>query len=680
MRWKAVRLPGVTPRIAVSAHPWAAGVVLGCLCLAAGVWGYAAEDAANQNLLEAITYLWLPLAVFAFFVASRVWRSKAILVAVGLLDVEAALLGAGPLIALPFVAVVPLVSVAVAAQLIPRSRLKIPYVAAWIASSVAVAIAVLRIVDIVAPSALAVIPAFMFVDAVALVTLWRLDASRLSAFDAAAAAEARATDLLNGVDLVGVHVGRHSGIDFINDYALKLTGWTRDELLGANWWDTFAPAERREAARANFELVASGLRVMDRKRESTLMTKSGEVRLIRWSHVQRYDSKGRLTGVASLGEDVTELRAVEEAARRGAEMLSKLVVSSPLPTVILGLDRTVQLWNPAAADLLGWTEDEVIGRTMPSIYLGRDQWAIARSFALAVRGRPMDSEPLEVTRRDGQVICVRLYGEVLLDREGKPMAVGFQAIDRTEALETEQKLRDAQKMEAIGRLAGGVAHDFNNSLTAIGGFASLIASGSNEPETVAAAETILGAATHAADLTRELLAYSRRAMLQPQLVEVNGLVNGLFQPIERLVGDRVSVKVESRLRTAMIDVDRAGLQRALLNLASNARDAMPEGGCLTISIFRRAVEGSTDGDATGWVGIAVTDTGIGIAPELHSQVFDPFFTTKPVGSGTGLGLAMVKGFVVQSGGKVALVSGPDSGTRIEILLPAAGAGVHVRPS
>jgi signal transduction histidine kinase len=259
------------------------------------------------------------------------------------------------------------------------------------------------------------------------------------------------------------------------------------------------------------------------------------------------------------------------------------------------------------------------------------------------------------------------------------MAVGVQAIDRTEALETEQKLRDAQKMEAIGRLAGGVAHDFNNSLTAIGGFASLIASGSKEPETVEAAETIIGAAKHAADLTRELLAYSRRAMLQPQLVEVNGLVNGLRQPIERLVGDRVSVKVESRLRTAMIDVDRAGLQRVLLNLASNARDAMPEGGCLTISVFRRAVEGSTDGDA-GWVGIAVTDTGVGIAPELHSQVFDPFFTTKPVGSGTGLGLAMVKGFVVQSGGKVALVSGPDSGTSIEILLPAAGASVAVRPS
>jgi nitrogen-specific signal transduction histidine kinase/CheY-like chemotaxis protein len=258
---------------------------------------------------------------------------------------------------------------------------------------------------------------------------------------------------------------------------------------------------------------------------------------------------------------------------------------------------------------------------------------------------------------------------VLLDHEGNPMSVGLQAVDVTQALALEEQLREAQKMEAVGRLAGGVAHDFNNSLTAIGGFASLIASGSNEPETREAAETILGAAKRAADLTRELLAYSRRSLLQPQVIEVNGLVGEIRPMLLRLLGEDVSVVFESRVSDAFVRVDPNGLERVLLNLGANARDAMPGGGRVTIAIERRVAEASTDGEARSWVVISVADTGAGIPIELHSQVFDPFFTTKPVGSGTGLGLAMVKGFVVQSGGEVALRSEPGQGTAIDIILP-----------
>jgi CheY-like chemotaxis protein len=228
-------------------------------------------------------------------------------------------------------------------------------------------------------------------------------------------------------------------------------------------------------------------------------------------------------------------------------------------------------------------------------------------------------------------------------------------------------------MEAVGRLAGGVAHDFNNSLTAIGGFASLIASGSKEPDTREAAETILAAAKRAADLTRELLAYSRKSLLQPQVIEVNALVGAIRPILLRLLGEDVSVVIESRVSDAMVRVDPGGLERVILNLAANARDAMPGGGCLTISTDRRMAdalpEAPAESQARTWVAISVADTGAGIPAELHSQVFDPFFTTKPVGSGTGLGLAMVKGFVVQSGGEVALRSEAGHGTTIDILLP-----------
>ena len=655
------------------------GLALSAATVAVGTWGFLVEEPRNQAAFEALIYIGLPVLILVMIMAGRGERTEPILVAAGLIDLEAILLGWGPVVSLPFVVAVPLVGVAAAVRVLPPSRLLPPYVVAWFSSSVGVAIAVVNALPSLHPSALAVIPSFSIVDALALALLWRLDASRLAALNALAAEEARVRELLDGVDLVGVHVGRDSGIDFINDFALKLTGWTREEVIGANWWDTFVPADRREAARAHWHDVEAGRVVMERQRESTIRTRSGDVRLIRWSHVERHDSDGRLAGVASLGEDITAIRAAEDELRRGAELLSTLVVSSPLPTVVMGLDRTVQLWNPALAELLGWSEAEVLGRPIPAALYGHDRWAIGRRFIRAVKGESFDSELVELSKRDGGSVSVRLYGGALRDREGRPMAVAMQAVDVTASLTMEEQLREAQKMEAVGRLAGGVAHDFNNSLTAIGGFASLILSASNEPESREAAETILGAAKRAADLIRELLAYSRRSLLQPQTIDANALVAAVRPMLLRLLGEDVSVVIESQVLAAMIRVDPGGLERVVLNLAANARDAMPGGGRLTISIDRRGSDDSTVGPNGPWVSISVADTGAGIPPEIHSQVFDPFFTTKPVGSGTGLGLAMVKGFVVQSGGRVSLVSKPGEGTTIEILLPETDAAPPAAP-
>lgn len=650
---------------------WIAAIILGLACLAAGLWGYFAEDRTNQNPVFAVAYFWMPLAALVCVAASRGRYPKAILGAVGILDVEAGILGAGPLIALPFAVTVPLIGVAVAARLISGKWQVIAYLAAWSASSIAMAIATVNIIPDLNASAVVVVPAFMFVDAVALWMLWRLDAGRLNALQMAAAAESAVRDLLDGVNLIGVHVNADSRIDYINDFALQITGWTREEVLGADWWDTFAPSDRREEARARWARTVAGSDDAARQqdREGTILTRWGSIRLVRWSQVTRYDKDGRVAGIASLGQDITAIRAAEDAAKRGAEMLSTLVVSSPLPTIVLSLDRTVQLWNPAASDLLGWPEEEVIGRPMPPVFLGRDQWAIARRFVGATKGRALDHEALELHRRDGRVICVRLYGGVLLDRDGKPMSVGLQAIDVTKARAVEEQLREAQKMEAVGRLAGGVAHDFNNSLTAIGGFAALIVSGTKESDTREAAQTIVGASKRAADLTRELLAYSRRSLLQPQVIEVNELIGTIRPMLVGLVGEDVSVVIESLVPCATVRVDPGGLERVILNLGTNARDAMPGGGLLTITVDRATAPPSAGGEAREWVSISVRDTGSGIPTRLHSQVFDPFFTTKPLGSGTGLGLAMVKGFVVQSGGEVSLQSEPGRGTAIVILLP-----------
>ncbi len=645
-------------------------VALALPCLAVGLVGYYSEAPVVRSGLELLTYVWLPLLVFALLAVSLSRWPNGVLLAVALVDFEAALLGPGEELTLPFIVAVPLVGVALAARRVPANRLFALYFAAWAGSSTGIVLAVWRIVsETSVSSALVVIPAFMAVDAVALAMFWRLDNRQMRAVRAAAAAEARVRDLLDGVDLMAVNVGRDSRVDYINDFALRLTGWTREEVIGSDWWDMFATPERREEARVRYRGIVAGRVVMEHERESAILTKAGEVRLIRWSHVTRRDADGSVAGVASLGEDVTAIEAAQAQARRGAELLSKLVVSSPLPTVVMDLDRTVQLWNPAATEMLGWTEAEVLGKCIPAGVYASDKWAVARTFARARNGRPMDHELTELSRRDGQTVRVRLYGGVLLDRDGQPMSVGLQAVDVTRALAMEEQLREAQKMEAIGRLAGGVAHDFNNNLTAIGGFAALIAAESKEPDTREAAETILSASKRAADLTRELLAYSRRSMLVPQLVNLTALLASVQPMLLRLLGEDVTVVLDSRVPDAVVRVDPSGLERVILNLAANARDSMPGGGRLTISTDRR--DGAV-GSAAGFPGqvvLSVSDTGVGIPVALQSQVFDPFFTTKPVGSGTGLGLAMVKGFVVQSGGSVALRSEPGRGTTIEILLP-----------
>ena len=650
---------------------WVASILLGSLCLGAGAWGFLAEIPTNQNLLFAIAYFFLPACILVLILASRGGRTWALLTALGLLDVEAALLGAGPVIALPFVVAVPLICVAVAARLVRPNHRVVPYAAAWLASSAGVTIALLKMIDDMKPSGIVVVPAFMFIDALALALLWYSDDRRSRALKAADEAETRMRDLLDGVELVGLHIDQSGRIDFINDFALRLTGWSRDEALGADWHETFATPDRRDDARERYRRNVAGDpgAALELHRESTILTRSGDVRLIRWSHVNRHNPDGSFAGMASLGEDITDIRAAEDAARRSAEMLSRLVVSSPLPTVVLSLDLVVQLWNPAATELLGWTEDEVLGRPFPPALYQSNRWVIGRTFARARRGQPMDHEISELTRRDGEIVRVRIYGGVLRDTTGKPMSVGLQAVDVTQALAIEVQLREAQKMEAVGRLAGGVAHDFNNSLTAIGGFAALIASGSKEPETREAAETILGSAKRAADLTRELLAYSRKSMLMPHVIEVNEMLGAIRPMLRRLLGEDISVVIESDLPVAMVRVDPGGLERVILNLAANARDAMPGGGRLIVCTERRPRDPSAGSDSAAWVAISVSDTGTGIPIELHSQIFDPFFTTKPVGAGTGLGLATVKGFVVQSGGEVTLASKMGEGTSIEILLP-----------
>ena len=238
-----------------------------------------------------------------------------------------------------------------------------------------------------------------------------------------------------------------------------------------------------------------------------------------------------------------------------------------------------------------------------------------------------------------------------------------------ERAKAEDQLRQSQKMQALGQLTGGIAHDFNNLLTVIQGSADMLCRPDlPEPKRVRFAQAIVQAATNAAALTSQLLAFARRQPLKPEAIDANALIRDMRELIDRTMGERIRVRTELAPKTCRIEVDRAQLQSAILNIASNARDAMPDGGSLTI---RTAMIDGDEGAPT-MIAIEVADTGTGMDAETMDRIFEPFFTTKSMGKGTGLGLSQVYGFASQSGGDVNAVSEPGGGSSITMLLPCIG--------
>jgi signal transduction histidine kinase/CheY-like chemotaxis protein len=277
--------------------------------------------------------------------------------------------------------------------------------------------------------------------------------------------------------------------------------------------------------------------------------------------------------------------------------------------------------------------------------------------------------------KDGTVIDVEITaGRITF--EGRRAALVL-IKDVSDRMRLERRLADAEKMEAIGRLAGGVAHDFNNLLTVITGYTEILLDRVGGEELA----EIARAADQAAALTRQLLAFSRRQVLHPRLLDLNEIVAGMETMLHRIIGDDVSVGTRLAADLAPVSADRAQIERVILNLAANARDAMPDGGALTIETANVDVDGEqvfSHGDGAGGphVLLAVSDTGTGMDEEVVQHLFEPFFTTKAPGAGTGLGLATVFGVVKQSGGGIYVYSEPGRGSTFKIYLPVAASGAE----
>jgi two-component system, cell cycle sensor histidine kinase and response regulator CckA len=358
----------------------------------------------------------------------------------------------------------------------------------------------------------------------------------------------------------------------------------------------------------------------------------------------------------------------------GEERYRLLFEQHPLPMWVydVGTLRFLAV-NEAAVRHYGYSHDEFLAMTIAEIRPVEEVKALLASIDSQGAGSPIP-RTWQHRLKDGTVIDVEITaGRV--EFEGRDAAL-ILAHDVSERRRLEQRLLESEKMEAIGRLAGGVAHDFNNLLTVIHGYASLLAERSNgDREEIG---EIVHAAEQAAALTRQLLAFSRRQVMSADVLDLNDIVAGMQSMLQRIIGDDVSVGVRFAHGLAPVEVDRAQIERVILNLAANARDAMPGGGRLTIEtanveLDEEYVASHGEGTPGPHVLLAVSDTGGGMSQEVQAHLFEPFFTTKAVGAGTGLGLATVFGVVKQSGGSIYLYSEEGKGTTFKIYLPAADA-------
>jgi PAS domain S-box-containing protein len=387
------------------------------------------------------------------------------------------------------------------------------------------------------------------------------------------------------------------------------------------------------------------------------------------------------TALDAAQAEIAARNAAEARLERTSKLLNAIVDESPLAVQAFTLDRIVTIWNPASERIFGWTADELIGRPMPIEMVPEDERASsAERIQRTIAGEVARGDRVRRITKDGRQVWVEIYGSVLRDDDGRPQGLAGQLADVTERMTIDAQLAHAERLEAIGRVAGGIAHDFNNTLTAIGGFATLIGQEADDPEAVRAdAETIHDVVHRSRQLTRQLLAFSRRTTLEPTIVDLRSTVGAIRPMVDRLVEGAVTVEVREPDHALIARVDAGQLEQALVNLAINARDAMPDGGALTIEIRRvRLAAGDIpdDPDAAGpFVAIAVTDTGSGMPDDVAARVFEPFFTTKEAGRGTGLGLAMVRDFMRQSGGFVRLATTSGAGTTVELLLPEV-IGLH----
>ncbi|HET6929320.1 MAG TPA: PAS domain S-box protein [Candidatus Acidoferrum sp.] len=478
-----------------------------------------------------------------------------------------------------------------------------------------------------------------------------------------------AADMIAVVDMEGNQIFNSLSYE-------KVLGYSLDELKESSPFAQIHPEDVDRVRQAGEEARRSGV---GRPLEYRVRHKDGSWRVLESTASAIRGPKGNPEKLVIVNRDVTERTRAAKALERSESSFRSVVEDAPYGIYRASIAGDLILVNLALQKMLGYDSREELLQTNAGTHIYRHASEHEKFTQTVVEEQSFKDLELEWKRKDGAPITVRCSGWPVKDETGAVTYLEVFAEDVTERRVLERQLRMAQKMEAVGRLSGGIAHDFNNLLGVIMGYSQVLkrSLGSANPLLFEHAEEIEKASQRAVSLTRQLLAFSRQQVLEPVILNLNTLVSDMEKMLPRLIGEDVALKLNLDPDLAQVKADHGQIEQVIMNLAVNARDAMPHGGKLTIQTanveldlaYTRQHPGSRVGQ---YVMLAVSDTGTGIDPEIQSQIFEPFFTTKERDKGTGLGLATVYGVVKQSGGYIAVDSDKGKGARFSVYLPCVG--------
>jgi PAS domain S-box-containing protein len=483
-------------------------------------------------------------------------------------------------------------------------------------------------------------------------------------------------ETLENIELIAMTLDTNGTVTFCNEFLLRLTGWKREEVIGHSWFDTFLP-DSAATAKALF-LGTVDIGTTPPHRQDAIKTKTGEMREIVWNSTMLRDGAGHIVGTANIGQDVTE-RSRAEAALRESEVQFRQVVENIREVFWMVDTEHNQLLYVSP------NYEAVWGRTCVSLHADPDTWLESihpedrervRQAAITKQTRGDYDETYRITRPDGAVRWIRDRAFPIRDRAGAVHRIVGTAEDITEYRTLEEQFRQAQKMEAIGTLAGGVAHDFNNMLAAINGYAELAQmSLKDNPAVREHLGAVLQAASRATDLVRQILAFSRQHQPQRRPIQLRPVVAESLKLLRAAMPS--TIEFDTTLADApTVLADGTQIHQVLMNLGTNAWHAMNDRtGRLQVKLEQCVVDAALAAVQPRlrpgiYARVSVSDTGCGMDQATRRRIFEPFFTTKPPGEGTGLGLAVVHGIMDNHDGAITVHSQPGAGTEFRLYFPA----------
>jgi|GEM_PF-1316694 len=490
-------------------------------------------------------------------------------------------------------------------------------------------------------------------------------------------AEARFRHLYNHTPALMHSIDTEGYIISVSDYWLETLGYRRDEVIGRRLTEFMTEDCYLEAVHVH--LPAFLRQGYCRDIPHTFVKKSGDVMHVLLSAIADRNQRGDITRSLSVMVDVTEQSRLQTELRHSERQFRSAFEASPHAMALVSPEGRFLQVNPALCHLLGYSESELLQRDFQSLTHPDDLIAESIYLHQLVTGK-LDAYAKEKRYRhkEGHYVWGHRSVTLVCNDAGKATHLVTQFVDMTELKDKDAQLLQAQKLEAVGQLSGGIAHDFNNLLSVVVGNLELVErSPALDDKNRRRLRSAMKSAQRGADLTRRLLAFSRKQPLEPEQLDLQHFLAELNELLHRTLGEHIELAIDAGPDLWPIKADAGQLEAALLNLAINARDAMPSGGQLFIAAdntyldtdYATAHPALMPGD---YVVISVSDTGAGIGKDLLAQVFEPFFTTKAPGKGSGLGLSMVHGFVKQSGGNIKAYSEEGVGTTIKLYLPRAG--------